>query len=85
MGPRALGSSRPEIGKPAFSFPSSRALQKAFREQKLLRVNLSRLLSLAPGKGGAILPQTKTFENHYNRPLPQKISKNIQIRPNSLI
>ena len=41
---------------------------EAFREQKLRKANLSGLLSLAPDEGGAI-------ENHYNRPLPQKIDK----------
>jgi len=34
-----------------------------------------------PGKGRAIPPPGKTFGNHSNRPLPQKINKNSQPRP----
>jgi len=34
-----------------------------------------------PSKGGAIPPPARTFRNHGNRPLPQKISKNSQPRP----
>jgi len=50
VGPRVLCSSRAEIGRPPFLLSSSKAVQKACREQKLPRANLSRLLSLAPSK-----------------------------------
>lgn len=75
MGPWALGSSGPETRRPPFVFPSSGTLRKALREQKLLKANPSGLLTPAPGKGGVIPPGAKTLENHYNRPLPQKINK----------
>jgi len=59
---------------------ASKAVRKACKEQKLWRANPSRLLS-PTGKGGAIPPPAKTFGNHGNRPLPQKISENSQPRP----
>ena len=75
MGLWALGSSGLDTRRPPFVFPSSGTLRKAPREQKLPKANPSGLLSLAPGKGGAIPPGAKTLENHYTRPLPQKINK----------
>ena len=54
------------------SFPSSKALQKVFRKQKLLRANPSRFFSVDPGKGYAILPLAKTFEITAISPSPER-------------
>jgi len=84
VGSQVLGSSGEEIGRPPFSLFSVKAVRKASREQKLPRANPSRLLS-PTRKGRAILPPAKTFGNDSNRPLPQKIRKNSQLRPSLLI
>lgn len=48
-----------EIDRPSFSLSSSKAEQRVFREQKPTRAIWSRLVSLAPGKGGAVPPEQR--------------------------
>lgn len=72
-------------GRLPFSFSSSKVAQKACKEQKPRRANWSSLLSQAPGKGSATPPRAKTPDNQLNRPLPQKIGRNIWLRPSLLI
>lgn len=50
-GSRAVGSSRPEIGRLPLSFLSSRALRKAFREQKAPKSEPEQITQPDPWQG----------------------------------
>lgn len=57
-----------------YAFPT---VQKVLNEQKIQRAKPSRLLRLAPEKGGAIPCWAKVSKKQCNRLLSQKNNKNI--------
>ena len=73
-----------EIGRMPFSLSSSKAAGKGFKNKSHMEQSRADYLALPPGKGSVIPPGAKTPKNQCNRPLPQKISKNIQ-PPSSLL
>lgn len=83
--PWALSSYGTGDWEAAICIPGLQSCTESVQRTKAPKNELSRLLSLAPDKGGAIPPWAKTLENHSNSLLPQKISKNIQPRPSLLI
>ena len=74
-----------EFERLPFSFSSLKWCRKPSGNKTHIEQSGASYIAWHPGKGGTVSPGAKTPENQCNRPLPEKISKDIQLRPSLLI